>query len=421
MKPVPEMRSPAPQLDKPTVAIFVEPLLSPTMTFVRAQAAALRNFAPLYVSPQRSWPTLELPPDRIVAICGKPGGNSPLQKLKQLPLKVFGNDPLFFRRIARFHPVLVHAHFGPAALTALPLARFLRVPLIATFHGFDATMSDEATRKDPAYRHRVYLRRKHILKRDGALFIAVSRFIERQLLEQGFASEKIALHYTGIDTGFFHPDDSVVREPLVLFVARLTEKKGCEYLIRAMAEVQSVEPHVDLVLIGDGPLRPSLERMAQSRLRKFQFLGAQPPEIVRKWMNRARVFSVPSVRAVSGDGEGFGMVFAEAQAMKLPVASFDSGGVPEAVAHGETGLLASERDSRSLAQNILLLLQNEALWQRMSVAGHLRVRSLFNLRTQTPLLESLYHRVLGWPPLFAETLPENRLESLPRSSAVQAS
>ena len=234
---------------------------------------------------------------------------------------------------------------------------------------------------------------------------------------QGFASEKIALHYTGIDTGFFHPDDSVVREPLVLFVVRLTEKKGCEYLIRAMAEIQLVEPDVDLVLIGDGPLRPSLERMAQTRLRKFQFLGAQPPEIVRKWMNRARVFSVPSVRAVSGDGEGFGMVFAEAQAMKLPVASFDSGGIPEAVAHGETGLLASERDCRALAQNILLLLQNDALWQRMSVAGHLRVRSLFNLRTQTPLLESLYHRVLGWPPLFAETLPEN----LPRSSAVQAS
>jgi colanic acid/amylovoran biosynthesis glycosyltransferase len=382
---------------KPTVAVYVEQLLAPSMTFVRAQASALQSFSPVYLSAQRAAHSLELPEDSVVTIRSNGARWSALGKAKEIPLKVFGYDPLFFRRVRRFHPVLLHAHFGPAALTVLPLARWLRVPLIATFHGFDATVTEEFARKHATFRNRVYWRRKDILQREGSLFISVSRFIERQILEQGFPREKTIVHYIGTDTDFFRPSEAVVREPIILFVARLDEKKGCEYLIRAMAEVQSVMPEVELVVIGDGHLRASLERMARKKLRSFRFLGVQPPETVRDWMNRAKVFSVPSVRAESGDSEGFGMVFTEAQAMGLPVASFTSGGIPEAVAHKESGLLAEERDWQGLAQNILLLLQNHALWTRMSIAGRRRVRTLFDLRTQTSLLEDIYAQVLGFP------------------------
>jgi len=94
--------------------------------------------------------------------------------------------------------------------------------------------------------------------------------------------------------------------------------------------------------------------------------------------------------------EGFGMVFAEAQAMGLPVVSFSSGGIPEAVADGETGLLATESDSKRLAACILRLLEDEELWQRFSQKGQERVRTIFNLKEQTRALESIYeHRVLG--------------------------
>jgi glycosyltransferase involved in cell wall biosynthesis len=84
------------------------------------------------------------------------------------------------------------------------------------------------------------------------------------------------------------------------------------------------------------------------------------------------------------------MVFAEAQAMGLPVASFSSGGVPEAVLHGETGLLAPEGDWRALATNILTLLENDNLWGMMSAAGQKRVEQLFDLRKQTTKLEEVY-------------------------------
>jgi glycosyltransferase involved in cell wall biosynthesis len=88
------------------------------------------------------------------------------------------------------------------------------------------------------------------------------------------------------------------------------------------------------------------------------------------------------------------MVFAEAQAMGLPVASFRSGGIPEAVDHGKTGLLAKERDWRSLAENIMALLRNEDYWKRTSEAGPVRARKYFNLSVQTKKLEDIYRKVI---------------------------
>jgi colanic acid/amylovoran biosynthesis glycosyltransferase len=378
---------------KPTVAIFAEPLLAPSMTFIRDQASALREFTALYVSPQWASPGLEVPSDRAVVLCDNPRASPLWNRLRQVPFKVFGYDLSFFRRVAAHRPVLLHAHFGPAGLTALPLARWLEIPLIVTFHGFDATVADAHLARSH-YRVRAYLRNRHVLQKEAALFIAVSEFLRKQLIARSFPEERIVVHYTGVDTKFFVPAPSVLRDPVVLFVGRLTEKKGCAYLLRAMHEVEDRVPAAELVVVGDGPLRQELEEIAKKTLRKCRFLGWQPPETVREWMNRARVFCVPSVRAATGDGEGFGMVFAEAQAMGLPVASFRSGGVPEAVLDGETGLLAAEGDSRSLTRNILALFENHHLWRAMSEAGQKRVRELFDLRKQNAKLEQTYLSVL---------------------------
>jgi colanic acid/amylovoran biosynthesis glycosyltransferase len=383
----------SPRLGGPPVAVFVEPLLSPSMTFVRAQASALREFSPFYVSPQRCYPSLDLATTQCVVISGNPQAPPSWNFLKQIPLKVFGYAPLFFKRVEQCRPALVHAHFGVTALTALPLAHRLQVPMIATFHGYDATVTDSFLAASQ-YRSRVYVKHRKTLQREATLFVAVSKFIQRQMLLQGFPEEKILVHYIGIDRDFFCSAGQSRREPAVLFVACLTEKKGCAHLLRAMGEVQSVLPDIELVVIGDGPLRCNLEQLAKNSLRKYRFLGAQPPEVVREWMNRAAVFCVPSIRAASGDGEGFGMVFAEAQAMGLPVVSYASGGVPEAVEEGETGLLASEGDWQSLAKNILVLLQNKNLWHKMSAAGPRRIRALFDLAAQTRKLEDIYRKVL---------------------------
>src|SRR5947209_4040436 len=192
----------------------------------------------------------------------------------------------------------------------------------------------------------------------------------------------------------FVPSNELKRDPIVLFTGRLVEKKGCEYAIRAMSKVQSAMPHVELVVIGDGPLRQQLEQLAGDTLCRYRFLGFQPPDQVKHWMNRARVFAAPSIRAISGDAEGYPNVFAEAQAMGLPVVSFASDGVMEAVVHGETGFLAPERDTEALAHYLEQLCADEVLCSRMGESARRRVCSQFDLRAQTKKLEQLYLRAL---------------------------
>jgi colanic acid/amylovoran biosynthesis glycosyltransferase len=374
--------------ERPAIAVYRDRLLPSSETFVLAQGESLRRFVPYYLG-SRKVQGLPLPERRTLVV----NGGGPVGKLGEAGYQLLGWAPAFARRVRKLDPVLVHAHFGPDGARALSLVRRLRVPLVVTFHGYDATIKDEYARRS-FYSHRVYIRRRETLKQEAKLFIAVSRFIRERLLEQGFPPEKVVVHHIGVDTEVFRPDPAVTREPVVLFVGRLVEKKGCEYLIKAMEQVQAARPEVELVVIGDGPLRSDLERLAQRTLRRYRFLGTQTPADVRAWMSRAMIFSVPSITAESGDSEAFGLVFAEAQAMGLPVVSFESGGVPEAVAHGETGFLVAERDWKGLAENIMLLLKSNTLCQKFGTAGRRRVRSLFDLRTQSDALETIYARVL---------------------------
>ncbi|MGB3652517.1 MAG: glycosyltransferase [Rivularia sp. (in: cyanobacteria)] len=372
----------------PALVVFNGRLLPFSETFVRAQAEGLKHFTPYYVG-CRLVNGLSLPPERTFLV----NKGKLIGKAKEGIFKLFGVAPQLFRQVQQLHPAIVHAHFGVCGALALPLIRNLQVPLIVTFHGIDATMTDEYARKD-SLSTRIYLRRRESLKRETRLFIAVSEFIKSELIDQGFPADRILVHYIGIDTEVFKPDPTIRREPIVLFVGRLVEKKGCEYLIKAMAEVQAVNPEVELVVIGDGELRKSVENLAKSSLKNYRFLGIQTPEVVRSWMNKAKVFCVPSIRAKSGDCEGFGLVFTEAQAMGLPVVSFASGGIPEAVAHDRTGFLVNERDWQGLSEHILQLLGDRNLWQSFSSNGYQRVRDRFDLHKQTQALEEIYQSVI---------------------------
>jgi colanic acid/amylovoran biosynthesis glycosyltransferase len=373
---------------QPTVVVFCDHLLYPSETFIRAQAQALRRFTPVYAGSRRV-PGLNLPMDSTYTISeGNLAG-----RIREVFFKLFGFAPSFARRLRELNPVVLHAHYGANGLRALPLAEKLGIPLIATFHGGDATATDLRF-QEVAFGHRRYLAKKEKLQKKGALFLAVSEFIRRKLLAQGFPDEKVVVHYTGVDTKLFQLA-STERDPVILFVGRLVERKGAEFLIRAAAEVQKDLPSVELVLIGEGPLRADLEREAKKSLRRYRFLGVRSPEEVRQWMSRASVFCGPSVRLRSGEEEAFGMVYAEAQAMGKPVVAFESGGISEVVLHGHTGFLAPERDWRALAEYLSVLLRDAELRKRFGLAGRERVVLEFDLEKRTEVLEKIYAKVSG--------------------------
>ena len=367
---------------EPSVLIYRDDLLAASETFIRLQAESLSHFCPHYVCLRRLQ-GLTLPESRVHLISreGIIGG------LQRARFRLLGLSQRLLQSLANEQPGLIHAHFALDACNALSIARALAIPLVVTFHGYDLTVNDP-------YHPWLYRMRRGLLMRTGARFLCVSDFLRRQALTRGFPPETTLVHYTGVDVDFFSPDARVPRSPVVLFVGRLVPVKGCEYLIRAMSDIQEVAPDAKLVIIGDGRLRSELERQAVTSLRNFAFLGVQDPVGVRTWMNRATVFCVPSVSVESGATEGFGMVFAEAEAMGLPVVSFASGGIPEAVADGETGFLVSERDWQALGGKILLLLRNRDLWTQFSMAGIFRTRTMFNIRKQSVALEDIYQQVL---------------------------
>lgn len=375
-----------------TVAIFCHPLLAPTHTFIPAQGDAMTRFKPCYVGPKLGIADgLRLPSDRTVVLHS---GASRFGRIRELPFRFIGWSPGFFRRVKRLQPVLIHAHFGPAACEAMPLARWLGVPLIANFHGGDATMEGAYMLQSEFYMHRRFWRRRSELASQARLLLACSKFIRSELIRKGFPESSIRVHYVGIDTEFFSANPAVTRESIVLFVGSLAPVKGLSFLIRAMREIQKSHPDAELVVIGDGPLRSEARAMAQRLLSRYRFLGYQSADSVRSWMNRARVLCTPSVRTATGECEGFGLVCAEAQAMELPVVGFATGGIPEAIQDGGTGILGPEGDVAALVRNLTLLLQDEVAWQRMSRSGRVHACKHFDLRRCTSKLEDIYQSVL---------------------------
>ena len=153
-------------------------------------------------------------------------------------------------------------------------------------------------------------------------------------------------------------------------------------------------PKMKLNLIGDGPLREELEIFARDAKLNVQFLGPQLPEVVQQHLKRAMMLCLPSVRATHGDSEGLGIVNLEAQASGIPVVGTRHGGIPEAVEHGVTGLLSPERDPDALAENILALLADSALREKMGLAGRVRMIRLFELKQLAALLEKMYLELL---------------------------
>jgi colanic acid/amylovoran biosynthesis glycosyltransferase len=369
--------------DNPNIIIYRNQLLRTSETFIREQAGALQNFMPFYVG-SRTVSGLTLPQDRALVV--NPGTTA--GKVWEFYTRRFGFPPTFQWKVKALNAALIHAHFAQDAAAALPLAKALKLPLVGTLHGYDVTVKDPYAEKTWIQQH--YFAHRETLKKSAKLFVAVSDFIKRQAIAQGFPEERIVVHYIGVDSQRFQAVPNLNRLPVILFVGRLVEKKGCEYLLQAMQRVQAQMPELEVVVIGEGPQRNRLEAYAKQHLKRYRFLGAQPPEQVQYWMQHAKVFCVPSITAESGDAEGFGIVFAEAQATGLPVVSFASGGIPEAVAHEKTGFLAPERDVDALATYLQVLLANPMLWNNFSRQGRERVLKEFNLKHQTLLLEDIY-------------------------------
>ena len=374
------------------VVIFRHNLFRISEPFIAQQAQLLRRYRPLYLGRLRYG---EPPAGAASFALQDRVRGSPLPRVIW---QMLTRDTRAYRRLLEGHrPALIHAHFGVNGVYALPLARRLGIPLVTSFHGFDATLATPAFLGSPEWAQ--YRFRRARLARDGALFLCVSEYVRDRVVALGFPAARTRVHYIGVDTETIRPATTHRSRPTVLHVARLVEKKGTADLIAAFAAVVQRVPEAELQIVGEGPLEQRLRRQVErlGLAGAVQFLGAQPHAAVLERVAQAWVLALPSVQARSGDAEGLGMVLLEAAASGVPAVATRHGGIPEVVVDGETGRLCAEHDVGALAAALTGLLRDDGLRRRLGEAARARALRHFNLQRQCAALEDIYEDVMGGP------------------------
>jgi len=307
-----------------------------------------------------------------------------------------GASRRFSRVFAQRRFELVHAHFGPAGAYARRHAARHGLPLIVTFHGYDVPLLSSRRRFLPL--HLPYALGSRALLRELRLGLCASEELKQLLIELGVEAERLRVHRLGIDLERFRFAEAP-REPLVLMVGRLVEKKGFDDGLRAFAQARGRGVRASLSIVGEGERRSSLESLARQLgiAHEVSFLGSLGNEQVAALLARARVLLAPSVVARDGNRESGLIVVKEASAAGVVPIGTRHGGIPDSIADGETGYLVAEHDHQALGERLARLLQDEALRSHLARAGRAKMEREFDNRLVVAELEDIYDEVCeGW-------------------------
>ena len=275
----------------------------------------------------------------------------------------------YLRAFKQSMPDVVLAEYGPTAVLAMDACRKLKLPLVAHFHGYDAS------------RHVTIKKHKDIypeLFDYASAVVGVSSDMCSRLVQLGAEQEKVHHIVYGIDADKFQckPRDTGAT---FLAVGRLTPKKAPDTTIRAFAEVARACPEAKLVMIGDGPLMQMCQDLVTTlKLRHCIHLrGKKSHEQVCEAMNEASIFVQHSVEADDGDREGTPVAILEAGACGLPIVATTHGGIPDVIINEKSGLLVDEHDQKAMSRAMIRLLKDTDLRIRLGKSIAARVRAEF--------------------------------------------
>jgi phosphatidylinositol alpha-1,6-mannosyltransferase len=295
-------------------------------------------------------------------------GHSPREPAQRWSVRSVGTRGPFGRRsrlailnvmalleTRRFRPDIVlscHAVTAPAAWT---LSRVLGLPYLQYVYGKEVV-------------HRPHLSRFAV--RHAAGVIAISRYT-CSLIEPWIDPKALHLIPPGVDLPPFHGRRSASR-PTIITVGRLVDRyKGHDVMMQALPVLARRIPNIEWVVVGDGPLRPTYERMMrQLNLGgSVRFLGALDDAARDQWLDQAHVFALPARLSPSGAGEGFGIVYLEAGAHHLPVVAGKLAGAVDAVIDGVTGVLVDPSSPDAVADALAGLLLDPVHARSLGDAG----------------------------------------------------
>jgi colanic acid/amylovoran biosynthesis glycosyltransferase len=283
---------------------------------------------------------------------------------------------------------LIHAHFGPAGLYVLPLAKKTRLPLVVTFHGFDISK---------LLNEKKYVKQLRMLFKDAAKIITVSEHFRRKVIELGCPEHKVIRHYIGVPvekntaTGKNKkngPKNSIIS----LQISRFTEKKGHIYTLQAFKKVIDTGIDSQLQFVGEGDTLDSCKNLVKDLglNDKVQFLGAKPPHEINSYLEKADIYVHHSITPESGDTEGIPISIMEAMSKELPIISTYHSGIPELVVDEKSGYLVKEKDVNDYAEKWISLIKDQSRFQSIGEFNRQRIVEHFNLDKQNEVLKDIY-------------------------------
>ncbi|MCK4256183.1 glycosyltransferase [candidate division WOR-3 bacterium] len=281
---------------------------------------------------------------------------------------------------------LIHAHFGWSGISALPIAKKYRLPLIVTFRGIDASRM---------MRYFSYRRNVKKLFAGSHLILVVSKNTKKDLIKAGCNKDKIKVHYIGVDVESFNirrhkRNDSI----MILMCGRFVEKKGFEYGVRAFEEMKI--KNARLVIIGDSKLKPSIEKLIESLgiSSNVNLTGFLSHEDVKEKMSKSDIFLAPHITSKNGDKEGIPNTIKEAMSSGLPVVSTYHAGIPELVEDSGSGFLVKEGDIEGLTNFLNKLAEDQSLREEMGINGRKIIEERFTLKREIREIEEVYEKYI---------------------------
>lgn len=283
---------------------------------------------------------------------------------------------------------LIHAHAAlPCGHAALRLSQELRIPFVVTVHGLDAFFDNQVR----GYAGQWCKQVAQSVYGSASRVICISDKVAEKVVNGAASPVNTTVIYNSVDVQMFSSAAADFASNTILSVGNLIPIKGHELLLRALATVLPQYPHISCEIIGDGPERHRLTRLAGdcNIADRVRFLGRQSRKQVAEAMRRCVLFVLPSRY------EGLGCVYLEAMSSEKPVIACKGQGIEEIVQHGNNGWLVEADNLHELISAISTLIEKLPLRRQIGKAARRTILQSLTSSHQAARLAAVYRECVA--------------------------
>jgi len=311
---------------------------------------------------------------------------------------LFGPAFRMKRLLDRVRPDVVHTHTYFPHIVARPAARLADVPVVVSSIQTNLAQGRGLSGGGSPLRSKLVPRLVAFTDRFADRFFVVSRDIEEEYLRRGMPQRKVSYVPNGVHPERFAADvdrEAVKRELdidadacVVGTACSLVPRKRVDLVINLAMQLGSKLPNVVVLIVGDGPERSNLERLAEDSgvAEKVRFVGARN--------DVHRILPAMDVFVLASTMEGTSLALMEAMASGTPCVATAVGGTPEIITDGESGLLVPPGDMPSLSKAVLELLEDDGLRETLAQEGQQRIRRNYNVMNSVETILKSCSRLL---------------------------